>query len=77
MVGFFFQTDKLMRIFQKLGQTEDIDLEHIRITFSGKEYRYDHLDVKEKTLEEVGLKDRSYVFMVSRLPGGIDITVEN
>lgn len=72
-INIFFQTDKLIKLFQTLCQTEDIEMRHIRLTFSGKEYRHDQPEVKEKTIEEVGLKDRSYVFLVSRLPGGINV----
>lgn len=59
-----------MTIFETLAGRVGIELQHIRLTFSGKEYRHDQPEA-QKRVEDMGIKDRSTLFMVSRLPGGI------
>lgn len=59
-----------MTIFETLAGRVGIELQHIRLTFSGKEYRHDQPEAR-KRVEDMGIKDRSTLFMVSRLPGGI------
>lgn len=63
-----------MRIFQVLTGRVGIEIQHIRLTFRGKEYRHDQPEAR-KQIEELGIKDRSTIFMVSRLPGGFNYTV--
>lgn len=60
-----------MTIFETLAGRVGIELQHIRLTFSGKEYRHDQPEA-QKRVEDMGIKDRSTLFMVSRLPGGTD-----
>lgn len=60
-----------MTIFETLAGRVGIELQHIRLTFSGKEYRHDQPEA-QKRVEDMGIKDRSTLFMVSRLPGGIN-----
>lgn len=63
------QADKVSRLFNTLADTEGIEVEYIRLTFSGKEYRHNNSS-DGQTLEEIGIQDDSTIFMVSRLPGG-------
>jgi hypothetical protein len=65
-----FQSDEFLRIFETLAGRVGIELPHIRLTFSGKEYRHDQPESR-KRIEDIGIKDRSTLFMVSRLPGGL------
>lgn len=65
------KTDEFLRIFEALAGRVGIELQHIRLTFSGKEYRHDQPEAR-KRVEDIGIKDRSTLFMVSRLPGGTD-----
>lgn len=65
----YTQTDEFLKIFETLAGRVGIELQHIRLTFSGKEYRHDQPEA-HKRVEDIGLKDRSTLFMVSRLPGG-------
>lgn len=69
MCFLYTQTDEFLRIFETLAGRVGIELQHIRLTFSGKEYRHDQPEAR-KRVEDIGLKDRSTLFMVSRLPGG-------
>ena len=47
-----------------------IELQHIRLTHNGREYRHDQPEAR-KRIEDLGIKDRGTIFMVSRLPGGL------
>lgn len=66
------KTDEFLRIFEALAGRVGIELQHIRLTFSGKEYRHDQPEAR-KRVEDIGIKDRSTLFMVSRLPGGTEL----
>lgn len=61
-----------MKIFEILAGRVGIELQHIRLTYSGKEYRHDQPEAR-KRIEDIGIKDRCTLFMVSRLPGGLDV----
>lgn len=63
------QADKISKLFNLLVDTEGIEIEYIRLTFCGKEYRHGSSS-DAQSLDEIGIQDDSIIFMVSRLPGG-------
>uniref|UniRef100_K1Q8D9 Uncharacterized protein n=1 Tax=Magallana gigas TaxID=29159 RepID=K1Q8D9_MAGGI len=63
------KADKIRKLFNLLVDTEGIEIEYIRLTFCGKEYRHGNSS-DAQSLDEIGIQDDSTIFMVSRLPGG-------
>lgn len=59
----FMQMDEFLRIFEVLVGRVGIELQYICFIFSGKEYRYDQLEVC-KWVEDIGIKDWFILFMV-------------
>ncbi|XP_076109250.1 uncharacterized protein LOC143078200 isoform X2 [Mytilus galloprovincialis] len=61
--------DTLDQLFERLSETLNIETEYITFTYNGKQFRYDSSE-KSKRLTDIGLIDRSTIFVVSRVKGG-------
>lgn len=59
----------MSNVLETLSERLGMELKQIRHVYSGKEYRQDLPETRTR-LEEIGIKDRAFLFMVLRLRNG-------
>ncbi|XP_060075205.1 uncharacterized protein LOC132554889 [Ylistrum balloti] len=62
--------ENLSLLFQKISDRRGVEKQYLQIVYAGKTYRPGDAKTDYKTLADLGMKDRSLVQLVTRLPGG-------
>lgn len=62
--------EKMSSLFQKISDIRGVEKEHLQVVYAGKTFRYGDQRTDSKTIGDLGMKDRSMVQLVTRLPGG-------
>jgi len=62
--------DKLDSLFQKIADLRGVEIGYLKLVYAGREYRPNADDTRNKSLCDLGMKDRSMVQLVTRQPGG-------
>ncbi|KAL5019980.1 hypothetical protein ScPMuIL_002872 [Solemya velum] len=57
-------------LYRKVSEDRGIEIQYLKFIYSGKEYRPEDDNTANKTIADIGIKDKSTVQLVTRQPGG-------
>ncbi|OWF49961.1 Ubiquitin-like protein [Mizuhopecten yessoensis] len=63
-------SESMASLFQKISDQRGVEKQYLQIVYAGKTFRPGDARTDHKTIADLGMKDRSLVQLVTRLPGG-------